>query len=95
LRYQWCAETEPLIRLTNLTSRALLRTQIATSAAHAQGEAQPNFTFTRHPVKIGTITKKNESVHILAGKTRCCGFSVHNGGQSKIAELRLLTNEPG
>jgi hypothetical protein len=53
------------------------------------------FTFTRHPVKIGTITKKNESVHILAGKTRCCGFSLHNGGQSKIAELRLLTNEPG
>ncbi|MBB1581591.1 MULTISPECIES: hypothetical protein [Serratia] len=53
------------------------------------------FTFTRHPVKIGAITKKNESVHILAGKTRCCGFNLRNGGQSKIAELRLLTNEPG
>ncbi|WP_165283085.1 hypothetical protein [Serratia sp. 1D1416] len=53
------------------------------------------FTFMRHPFKISAITKKSESVHILAGKTRCCGFSLRNGGQSKIAEERLLTNEPG
>ena len=30
------------------------------------------FTFPRHPVKIGAITKKNESVQQLAGKNRCC-----------------------
>jgi hypothetical protein len=40
------------------------------------------FTFPRHPVKFGAITKKNETVQQLAGKNRCCGSNACNGGQA-------------
>ncbi|MCC4107335.1 hypothetical protein [Serratia ureilytica] len=52
------------------------------------------FTFPRHPVKIGAITKKNESVQLLAGKTVAAPKRTHRRA-SNTAALTALTNEPG